>query len=383
MEKKRRVEEIVMERAEIQNAPVAPRLFVDFLEKLAPKLTLLPAVLTTLQLFENHDVRLAKISEAFEAHPGNSAAFIKFIRLNRVLEEVDSRSLEQTIPRYGLDSARDLVLCIALHETIQKKPFPWNAQTSRPDIEPRSMIPFALDCAASLGEGNRYAHQVFAAGLVFDSLRLYAEANLGEQKKPVIDYITRVFRHGKSTAQVFLALSKQMKTLELAEFALATAVLHDVGKAVMAVLSPDYVGFVTQLEREKITRSLKVYAEEKRYGVSHSLFGYLACGTYPMFRPIARAVMYHHDPYVLDATREAPLRDLANTVSLATNIAQSNLKLPSDSSIQVKYKSDQDQEAAKKLTEESVKKLWMRPELENHELSPTKIHQIIQELKKS
>ena len=66
-----------MERAEIQNAPVAPRLFVDFLEKLAPKLTLLPAVLTTLQLFENHDVRLAKISEAFEAHPGNSAAFIK------------------------------------------------------------------------------------------------------------------------------------------------------------------------------------------------------------------------------------------------------------------------------------------------------------------
>ena len=269
----------------------------------------------------------------------------------------------------------------ALEESYGQ-PFRWNERTSRPDIDQNTMLAYAIKCHEWFGEGNRYAHRVFAAGMIFDILRMYADIRLKERKKPVVEYLDRVFNHGDTTARVLHGLSKRMKQLELAEFALSAAILHDVGKAVIAIFDPEYVELATAAEKGKISRSLWITAEEKRYRLSHPHMGYLVCESFSMFAPIAKAVLFHHDPYILKTRKQTELFDVASTVSLSTNIVRSAMKLPTDAAINSKYANEQGVTNAEKANEESVRKYWMRAELDEHSLPPLEIYKIIQSLKK-
>lgn len=376
------LEDRVVQLPELARVPAPPSLFVRFVDELAPMLPLPSAISALIEPYTTEELRLQATLRTFESFREDSAAFIKFIRVLRNLDESEELTIQRATQLYGLNQCRDLFTALSIIRSVHPKPAVWNHKLARPAFEAPATLRYALRAESRLGEGSRYPHHVYSAAAIFDAFRLYAETRLGVQSQMVVDFIEQQYIHGERTAKVLIALSKKMKTLELVEYAIPAALLHDVGKAALAVLDPAYVTATGVWERNQLPRSLRVFAEERLCGITHPLMSYLVVRTCPSLHPMGKIVLHHHDSYVLNAPQDKPLQDLAATLSLSSNIARTLMALPVDAAMESRY-NDKNKDSLNQEVDEAVRKFWLRTELPSHELSSLDIYGAVQGLKQS
>ncbi len=119
--------------------------------------------------------------------------------------------------------------------------------------------------------------------------------------------------HSVSAATAAKLLAKRVRYPQ-AEKAFTAALLHDVGKIVMARFLPDALGEVVDVVRRE---GLAMYdAERKVIGLAHPALGAWVLGKWGLPAPVVEAVEFHHHP-----TRAQTSFDLAALVYLSNVLA--------------------------------------------------------------
>lgn len=300
--------------AEVKPSPM----FHDFLKEVVPRLRLAQTSRGILEAFANIDVTSDKVAAILRANPYYEMQFMRVLEsLGKKREEMPR--LEGAVVLLGMQNSRNLVIALQALRNVRGTHPEWS-KDGKLKIQPQEVLHYALKTEEALaGRKGAYSDTAYAAGLVFDYLTLITE-QVSRDSRKVAAYIDVLYTHGLKSAQIGAELSKGLQDFGYSKYAYSACLLHDVGKAIMAILDPAYLAFVDDCTKRALSRRVRIFAETRRWGVNHAMLGGLACEYFQFFRPISKAILYHHDPYLVRGGK-AGLGQLASLVCLATNIA--------------------------------------------------------------
>jgi HD-like signal output (HDOD) protein len=126
--------------------------------------------------------------------------------------------------------------------------------------------------------------------------------------------------HSQLTAKIAMRLPAAPHTRDLAVMA---ALVHDVGKLVLATRSPrHFVRALAEATREQVP----LFAAEKQLmGVTHAEVGAYLLGIWGLPSPVVEAVAHHHDP---DASLLNDSLDAPGIVHIANILAHEAVQRP-------------------------------------------------------
>lgn len=292
-----------------------PAIFATFIEEIAPKLGIAATSRSILKEFSNIDVNAEKLSQCIKANPYYEFQFLRVIESLSKREELPG--IESAVVLLGMQNSRDLIIALQCLRAVNGGHPEWGSD-GKLKVVPKDILKYALKTEEALaGNKEGFADTAFAAGLVFDMLLLLAR-EMAEDKK-VAAYVDTVYNHGLRSAKVAMEMARFVPDFTYKKFAFSAALLHDVGKIALAILAPDYLSFLEECAKKNYGRAMRMAAERKRFGIDHAALGGLCCYSFPIFRVLERAVLFHHEPFLLKSNRKLFL--LSNVVSISTNVA--------------------------------------------------------------
>lgn len=328
-------------------------LFVRFWEELASLLSLGHTSHLVLDAFSNVDVTAERIGQFLAANPYYEEQFFRQIRA--LSKREDQPSATAAVVLLGMQRSRDLIISLQIYKTIHGKTPPWTPE-GKLEFAPKDLLKHAQKAEElAAAAKDSYADTSYAAGILFDVLAQVAAAK--EMDPKVGEFITSVFRHSVRTAALCRELATVVTDTGLNKYVGPAGLVHDIGKAAMAVLEPKYVEFIEAVAQKETPRQVRMFLEKQRFGVTHDVLGALCCEQLPVLRPIAKAVLYHHRPYFLKQ-RQPKLQTFANILCLATNMAN-DFKKPESA-------------------DDAVYRRWKGPELKDLNMGNEKMLGVIQ-----
>lgn len=292
-------------------------IFHDFMARVVPKLTLPSTSRGIIEAFANIDVNAEKVAQILKANPYYENQYLKILESHGKREAV--ARLEGAVVLLGMQNSRNLIIALQMLRTVSGGHAEWTKE-GRLKVNPNEVLRYALKTEEALtGNKDAYADTAYAAGLMFDVL---AQINneICPEKKKVQAYIDQVYTHSLKTAQIATELSKSVSDFGYKKYVFSAGLIHDTGKIMLAILNPTYLQFLEICSKKELPRFVRHFAEKQRFGVDHSVLGALACEYFQIFRPISKAILYHHDPYLLRGGKSG-LGQLASLLCLASNVS--------------------------------------------------------------
>jgi HD-like signal output (HDOD) protein len=326
-----------------------PQLFEDFGEKILPRLSRLETSHEILKAFSNIDVTADKVAQSLRGNPYYEHLFLRVIASMSKREE--KPSLDGAVVMLGMQNSRNLILALQMSRAVRGGHPEWD-QSGKLKLVPKDVLKYALRTEELLVAAKaQYADTGYAAGLVFDFLTQLSGA-ISEDPKKANAYIEQVYTHSLRAAQIGAELALHLPEFSFSKYAFSACLLHDVGKIAMAILAPDYLKFVEDVDKKKPPRALRNFAEQTRFGMTHAILGQELCHAFRIFRPIERAVLFHHEPYLLKDSNRG-LYQLASLIALATSMASNPKRI------------DQ--------ADDPIVQEWKGPELQDFKVDPKSI----------
>ena len=296
---------------------VEPEIFIDFVEKVAPKLQLGNTSWAIIEAFSNIDVTAERVSQVIRGNPYYESVFKSVVEGMAKREEMPS--LEGSIVLVGMQNFRNFVIALQMLRSVTGLHPEWD-KDGKLKLNPADSIRYALKTEELLLSGkSEYSDTAYAAGLVYDVLAAAINA-ISDDKKKVLAYLDAVYAHGLRTAQIGMELANLVPDMGFRKYVFSACLIHDVGKIGISLVRPAYVNFVEESKKKEWPRPVRQFTEIEKWGVDHTVIGALVCHAFKIFRPIEKVIQFHHDPYLLKS-RNKNLYQLASLVSLATNIA--------------------------------------------------------------
>jgi len=118
--------------------------------------------------------------------------------------------------------------------------------------------------------------------------------------------LARVWRHSLATSACARTIAHlEGATAEVASLTFTAALLHDIGKLVLATsLSEDFTPIVQAAERDRVAVH---EVERQALGTSHAEIGAYLLGVWGLPEPVVEAVAWHHRPSVCPSRQFCPL----------------------------------------------------------------------------
>lgn len=319
---KENVEDLVARIPALQAVVELP-VFQKFMDVIVPMVDLPKTSQFVLEAFMARDVNAEKLSQAMKGNAYYQQTFSQVVDALSKRKEGDPQpTTEAAIVLMGMQNSRNLILGIQMLRSVMGTHPEWTPE-GKLKVAPKEYLKYALAIEeANAGKKDDYLDLAFSAAMLFDVFAMISEAQ--EHKKKLAPYVDSVYKQGYKTAQIAAEISKTAPDFGFKRYVFAASMVHDIGKVAMAVLDPAYLDFQEELSSKDLPRALKKYAELKRFGINHSIFGALICEYFKVFAPFSRAILYQQDPYLLN-TREKKLFDLCALISFSTNIC-SNFK---------------------------------------------------------
>lgn len=320
-----KVEDRVIALDDLMASSLEPtKIWRDFVTVLLPKITLRKVSRGVLENFSNIDVTAERVTKYLKENPFYEGLFLRVVE--SLSKREDKPSTEAAFVLMGMQNSRNFVLALQASRTARGVT-PSFGPDGKLSISPSEVLRYAL-LAESQFKNNKSgeSEMAFAAGLLFDYLNLTIEAihptaSKDDQKKIAI-FIQAIFDHGLRTAKIANEISGQFGDFSLKKYLFSTCLLHDVGKAVLAILDPGYLSLMEQCQKKELPRELRHFAEKTKYGVDHAILGSVCCFTFKALRPMEKAILFHHEPYLAKRAGKSGFQ-LAALVCMATNIANS------------------------------------------------------------
>ena len=324
---------------------VAPPLFLQFFEDVAPNLGFSDLIREAQGSFKNAQARVNCLLDCWDSFPEDAEHFLQMVQ---GLSKAESINLEQAIRIYGTGPCTDLVIAIEMNKLVRGR-FDWDPNSHRPVKGVDQIICYARKAVERIGEDSPYAHLAYGAGLAFDHLALIAETHLKDRKKKFLEFNKRIFDNGLTSATVALELAKAIPEVKLVDFTFSAGLIHDIGKCTMALMDPDYARFYEQAHGMDWPRSIRHEAEVLHYSIPHNVYSSLVASYYESLKPCKTAVLFHHKPYLLNNKETHDDHTLALILAMASNISYH-------------FRSAQD-------VDDPVMECWWRPETQKIPLS--------------
>lgn len=226
---------------------------------------------------------------------------------------------ESAILRLGMQRARDLICAAQLARHIRRTHIKFDAN-GKIQLNPAEVLKFAAatEEAASAYRPS-FSDAAFAAGMVFDALREIAVHQL-KSPKSVIEFLEQTHKHGVLAAKIGVEVAKGVPEATAPRFVFSACLLHNVGKAVLAMLDPHYPDFLEKCKKAQIPRAARHFFEQKRYTLTHEAYSAFCVEFFPTLSITRDAILCHHQPHaLLKANREQYV--LSGLICMATNMA--------------------------------------------------------------
>jgi HD-like signal output (HDOD) protein len=292
-------------------------IFKTFIEQIAPKLVLARTSLGILKSFSNIDVTAKRLSDCLKANPYYEFTFKKVIDSIRDYE--DPPSMEAAVIMLGMQRSRNLIVALQALRSIRGTHPQWD-KNDHIMLAPQELLKYALQAEEELiKDKSPYADTAYAGGLLFDLMEIIS-AEISSDHRKVSNYIGFVYKHGLRSAKVAMELVKSVPDFSFSKHLFSACLVHDVGKIAMAILDPEYLKLADDLTKQSLTRPVRQFAEEQRFGLNHAALGGLICHYFQMLRPVEMAILYHHQPYMLRGVNRN-LFQLCSLICLTTNMA--------------------------------------------------------------
>lgn len=328
---------------------VPPPILKDFIDKFVPRFRTPGTMRLMLEAFSNIDVNAERVAQIISSNPYYEHHFLKFIASHGRKEAIDR--LDSAVVLFGMQNSRNLVLALQALRMVRGGHPEWTPE-GKLRTTPSEVLRYALRTEETLiNRKDEYADTGYAAGLMFDLLALIA-GELAHDKKKAVAFVDQVFQHSLRTGLIAFEIAKAFPELGYRKFIFSAGLLHDIGKVVMAILSPDYIPFAERAAKLGLTRYERHFAERRQFGLDHAFLGGLCCEFLPTFTSIGEAIQFHHEPYLLRGGKTG-LGQLASLVCLSTNISN-NFRKPSQST-------------------DPVLQLWSGPEMRGFAVSPEEL----------
>ncbi|MCC7442128.1 MAG: HDOD domain-containing protein [Bdellovibrionales bacterium] len=296
-----------------------PALFKEFCARLLPALAFGHTTQQLLLVFSNTDERAAKVKQLLSGNPYYQNQFLKHVEAFRG-GKGDAPSLDSAIVLRGMENSRNLLAALQLMRTVLGTHADWDTD-GKLQLDPAGVLKFALKAdEAMAGRKDSYSSTAFSAGLVFDYLVQCATKQM-QDPKAVLLFIEQLFAHGLKSARVGMLLADQIPDFTLKKFVFSGCLLHDVGKAALAIFAPQYVEFYDEARKRELPRAVRQFAEQKRFGLGHPLLSSLICRATVTHQQLEQAVLYHHAPYQLIRMGNRNAHALSSLICVASNVA--------------------------------------------------------------
>lgn len=301
-----------------------------FWSELAPKLSLPALSQSVLEAFSNIDVTAERVGQILARNGYYADQFQKIVDSMGKREETPS--LESAVVLLGMTNSRNLILALQMQRSLTGKHPEWKVVPPKKEpalqIKPSEWLKYAIRTEEPLmAAKSPYADTAFAAGLIFDWFAAYAKQ---ENRTDLTPYIEIVYTHSLKTAKIASHLALGIPELADSKWVFSAALLHDIGKLVMAVYFPNYSRFMELCGKRALPREVRHYAERERYKVDHATLGGAVCSLVPVFQTVAPVVRQSHHPFLLKK-QPGGLYSLAQLIAFASSIATQSKKPEKDS----------------------------------------------------
>jgi len=292
-------------------------IFSRFMTEIAPRIELKKISTAIIEAFINVDVTADKIGQFLQGNPYYEDMFLRVIA---AMGRAETPGISAAVVLLGMQRSRNLILALQLFRSIQLK-HPEVSADGKLNFKPDGFLKYALKMEEQSQQSkDRYGDTAFAGALLFDYLDQYA---VMKQADPaVLNFISTQFGHGLRTGKVARELSSLLTDFNFPKHVMAAGLVHDIGKVVMALLEPSVMDFYDKCFARDVPRDVRHVMERERFGITHDVIGAICCELFHVFKPISRAVLFHHEPYLLKR-RNPKQYQLAALLSLSSNVASS------------------------------------------------------------
>ena len=306
-------------------------LFERFLEMGAPAAALGATSMGILQAFANIDVTAERMALLISGNPFFEDLFQRVVASAGKREQVPS--VEAAITLMGIQNSRNLIVANQILRTVRGS-FPEWTKEGKLKVLSSEIVKNGLKAEEALvAKKDPLSDLGFVAGVLFD-IASQLSAEHAEDKKKTQALLDATFDHGLKTATYAAALARGLPGFPFSKYVFSAGLLHDIGKPLLAVLDKRYLGFLEEMAKKDLPRSLRHHLEKSRFGVDHAFLGASWVRSYPPLRLIASAIQLHHGPLQgrkgggeEDQSTTQGLRQLGAILSLASNMTSKPKKL--------------------------------------------------------
>lgn len=303
--------------------PKDSQVFNDFIEKVVSRINLPYTSRNIIEAFSNIDVKAERVAQILRSNQYYEAVVFRLIESLGKRENVGR--LEAAVVLMGMQNARNTIIALQLLRMVRGGHPEWTKE-GRLKTNPNEVLKYALRTEESLsGRKDSYSDTAYAAGLIFDILALVA-TELAQDKKKTLAFIDSVYTLGLKTAQIGVELANTIQDFGFKKYVFSSCLIHDIGRIILAIVDPAYPVFVEECGKKDLPRQVRHFAEIQRFGVSHALLGGMCCEYFHAFQPIQKAILFHHDPYLIKGGMDG-LGQLASLICLSSNIANNFKKV--------------------------------------------------------
>jgi HD-like signal output (HDOD) protein len=283
-----------------------------------------------LEEFVDIDVNTDSVSRIVQRNQYVEHLLLHEIQTLRMKESTPT--LKAAIALLGMARVRDFVNALQMVRMVGKR-HPKIGKDGRYDFKPTEMLKYALRTEEFMNiRRMQYADTGYAAGMMFD-LMVKIGQEFFQAPKAFSEYVDEVYKHSLRSAMVGVELAKTVKNLGFAKFVFSACLLHDIGKLAMELMFPpgapnSFQSFRAEVAKKQLSREMIHFVESARFGLTHEYYGSQMAYFFHFFRGIEKAILFHHDPYLI-RTSNRELYTLSALMALASNVA-SHLKPPKD-----------------------------------------------------
>ena len=323
----------------------------------------LPTVANVLDRFVAGDVTAEDISNILQQNPYLENILITEIKTLGLKDNVPS--IRAALSMLGMQRVRSLVCSIHFIRRIQKR-HPGFTADGKLDFKASDLLPYALK-AEEVAQTHKYQYPdlAFAAGMLFDIVVQIAQKPEAKASKEFGASVEEVFRHGVKAARIAMELSKIWKGFFWNKYIFSACLVHDIGKLAMELIHQEsaksYAAFKKEMADKKPAAEVQHLLERQKFSETHEEWSSKFCAWYPFLENIEKAVLFHHEPYLIKTSSQKDLFHFSCLISLASNMAN-HYRVPKD---------DKD----------PVFKQWILPELSDFKITPKQLMEVTQKLR--
>jgi HD-like signal output (HDOD) protein len=274
----------------------------EFISEILNKINLPTTTRLILEKLIQIDAKAETFAKIIVKNQALENALVTQLRALGVKNEISQ--LENYLVLMGIHNVRNFI-CAYQNIRQFKKTKPKLGSDGKYDLQIHENLRFALKAEDyAIQKKIPYPDTIFAAGYLFDRIYLFFKNSKSELLPSFYRHLDENFQHGLKTARICYEIYKNNPQIGYGKYIFSAGLIHDIGRSVMEWLyrneTYNYHRYLLLIAKKSYDEETALAIESSLFGVNHGLFSGLYLWGTEIFRPIEKALLFHHEPFLLE-----------------------------------------------------------------------------------